>query len=93
MNPDYNSRFDELELLNLKSSEKKIILAISKMGRSIAQISRETKISQSSLQYMIKKLFEKSLVFPVKVGKRKFWRSNIPKILLYLKNIQTMKKS
>lgn len=86
MNSDYNSRFDQLELLSLKPSEKKIILAISKMGKSIAQMSHLTGISHSSLQYMIKKLAEKSLVKPIEVGKRKFWRSNVPRILNFIKN-------
>ncbi len=96
MNSDFNSRFDELELLNLKPSEKKILLAISKMALSIAQISRKTGISHSSLQYMVKKLHEKSLVKPIEERKRKYWKSNVSKILghiYYLENKKRPKKS
>jgi sugar-specific transcriptional regulator TrmB len=85
--------FDELEVLGLNPSQKKIILVVSKMGRSVAQIVRLTEISRSSVVYMLQKLHEKSFVFPVTVGKKKFWRSNIPKVLLKIKNIHNAKES
>jgi hypothetical protein len=97
---DIPSRKDELELLGLKNSEKKIILCISKMGKTLGMISRQTGIAYSSLQYMIKKLEKKSYVFPVVDQKHIFWRSNIPKITGWMVNavkqkeqLKKMKKS
>lgn len=91
MNSNFDSRFDELELLSLKPNEKQIIAATSKIGLSISQISRKTGISHSSLQYTVKRLHEKSLLQAVKVGKRKFWRSNIAKIVGHITYLQNLK--
>ncbi len=81
-----NNRLDQLDLFCLKPSEKKIIVAISKMGKPIADISRNTGIPRTSLLYMLRKLQETSIVKPVMIGKRKYWRSNIPQVLLRIQN-------
>lgn len=89
---DLKFRKNELELLGLNSSEKKIIVAISKMGKSITQISRHTGIPRTSILYTLRRLQEKSFARPVTFGKRRVWRSNIPAILLYIKNLPANKK-
>jgi sugar-specific transcriptional regulator TrmB len=80
----------QLSYLGLKDTEMKIILSVSKMGKPIAMISRHTSIPRTSIHYMIKKLKEKSYVFPVKIGKRIYWRSNMPKIVRHLNNLNKL---
>ncbi len=81
-----NYRNDEFKLLGLKPSEKKIVVAVSKMGKTVSQISRHTGIPRTSILYILKGLADKKYVRLLEIGKGKFWRSNIPKILTYIKN-------
>ncbi len=89
---DIAQRHDELELLGLTPSEKKVIVAISKMGKTPSMISRQTDIPRTTINDILKKLQKKSYVWPVMMGKRKHWRSNIPKILQYIQNLKLREK-
>ena len=91
---EMHERSDPFELFGLNPSEKKIILAISKLGKSVAMISRHAGIPRTSILYILKKLQKKSYVWSTIVGKRKFWRSNIPQITEWMANVdKKMKKT
>ena len=65
----------ELDILGFKDSEKKILLAIHKMAKSIAMIARHTGVPRTSLLYILENLEGRGFVRKIKVEKRVFWRT------------------
>lgn len=86
-NPAINTDFDIYTVLGFSNAERKIMLSIPGMAKSVALISRHAKIPTMTIVYCLKKLEKRNLVRKIKRGKRIIWKSNLPRIIRHFKNI------
>lgn len=84
---NYNG-FNFLDTLGLNQTEIKILKSIN-MGKPAAMISRHTKISETTLSYSLKKLHKRKLVRALKNNKRVYWKSNIQRVISWIRNLPT----
>ncbi|MFA6458952.1 MAG: MarR family transcriptional regulator [Candidatus Paceibacterota bacterium] len=93
MDPILNIPQEIPQILGLTDSEKKILAVIAKFGLGTSTISRRTGISRTSLLYILNKLYERRLVFPIIYSKTmKHWRSDLRRALRQL-NLYSKHKS
>lgn len=83
--------FDLWDLFGLNPAEKKIIKSLTKLAKNSAVISRHTEIPKTSLTYILRKLEKRKLIIKIEKGKKVYWKSNLPKIMRFISNLDTSK--
>jgi len=86
-NPAVNDDFDIYNVLGFTVAERKVMLTLTKMAKSVAMISRHSQVPTMTVVYCLKKLEARKLVRKIRNEKRVAWKSNLPRIVRHFKNI------